>query len=166
MAKKKGNSVSQFHSLMESAKEDLDKLDKVYSGSSADKYKVEKPSSEKGKGEENLLEEIPVLKEVEGGNPPLSEVDSGAVVEDVNPQKERGIKVDVEKSIKGRGGQDEKKVFSVSYKVTEKSDLAMLILSKSDQFPVRGKTEMLDYIIQKFCEKKAIQEVLNEGIKF
>lgn len=52
-------------------------------------------------------------------------------------------------------------------RIDKKKALALLILAKSGEFPkVETQTEMIDYIIQYFCGKKKINEILRKGIQF
>lgn len=84
-------------------------------------------------------------------------------------EKEKSGKKELEnngREEKRKKGKEEKRSAGVSYKLTKESDKAVFILTNSGEFPVRGKNEMVDYIISKFIEKKNVREILDQGIKW
>lgn len=146
---KKTSSVSRFSSLLN----DVDKgqLDAVYN-------KTEVPASAT---EEKTVGASPVLQEEETVVPEQNDNDI--------QEKEKNGKKELENVGKGekrKKGKEEKRSAGVSYKLTKESDKAVFILTNSGEFPVRGKNEMVDYIISKFIEKKNVREILDQGIKW
>lgn len=139
MAKKTSASVSRFQSLLEDAGKS--NLDSVYNK------------------DEDIKTNSPATA-------PLIEADADATLDAEEVLEDMPVPEAQKKTTQKKATKNEKKEYPRSYRLTEKADRAVLILSNSGQFPVSGKFEMVDYIISKFIEKKNIREILEEGIKW
>lgn len=144
---KKKSSVSKFSALLDSS--ELDKLDELYNKPA--KTSITKSSSDQSAESSDSVEESQ-KKEEEQVQEVIKEEDFKLVEPKTNPSSKRKT--------------DEKKDYAVGYRITNKNDLAILILLNSGEFPATNKTEMLDYIISKFTEGKKNKEILEQGIKW
>jgi len=146
MSKKTSSSVSRFASLIHDV--DQKELDKVYNRTEKNDSKSVETSGK-----------VPLSSEKEDISLPVGKKEEIIVEAAVE-------RVGVEKEEKKKKGKEEKKKYDISYKLTKEADKAIFILSNSEEFPVRGKNEMVDYIILKFIEKKSVREILDQGIKW
>ncbi len=161
MAKKTSSSVSRFANLIND--DDQKELDKVYNrteknaskASETPKKEDTEPEIEEKASKEDVTEKAEVISE-----------QSKEEIKEERKESGKEEKEQERKEEKKKKSKEEKKKYDVSYKLTREADKAIFILSNSEEFPVRGKNEMVDYIISKFIEKKNVREILDQGIKW
>ncbi len=170
--KKRKSSLAMFSEVLKS--EDVkNELNEIYNTPTITKKEVaEKPISE----EEQVQVPTPEPVVVEPKQDPEKTVSPKpqTLVEEKSPalemaKQEKGEGEDAEITPKTTFPKKEKepaKEFT-TIRIDKKKVTALLILAKSGEFPgISNQTDMLDFILNYYCEKKKTSEILKKGIQF
>ncbi len=170
--KKRKSSLAMFSEVLKS--EDVkNELNEIYNTPTITKKEVaEKPISE----EEQVQVPTPEPVVVEPKQDPEKTVSPKpqTLVEEKSPalemaKQEKGEGEDAEITPKTTSQKKEKEPVKefTTIRIDKKKVTALLILAKSGEFPgISNQTDMLDFILNYYCEKKKTSEILKKGIQF
>ncbi|MGV8829937.1 MAG: hypothetical protein ACWA6U_16645 [Breznakibacter sp.] len=170
--KKRKSSLAMFSEVLKS--EDVkNELNEIYNAPTITKKEVaEKPISE----EEQVQVPTPEPVVVEPKQDPektvspkpqtLVEEKSPALEMEKQETEEREDAAETPKTTYPKKEKEPAKEFT-TIRIDKKKVTALLILAKSGEFPgVSNQTDMLDFILNYYCEKKKTSEILKKGIQF
>ncbi len=173
--KKRKSSLAMFSEVLKS--EDVkNELNEIYNTPTITKKEVaEKPISEEEQVQVPTPEPVVVepkqdpekiVSSKQQPPQPMVEEKSPATEMEKQETEEREDAAETPKTTFPKKEKEPAKEFT-TIRIDKKKVTALLILAKSGEFPgISNQTDMLDFILNYYCEKKKTSEILKKGIQF